>query len=69
MTHTREYNHSGANINVIHAIRAVLRHDFRHARTTDDLHRRLAHKGYQICDDHLATLPHGKIICPMRLIA
>lgn len=57
--------HGEANIEVISALSRLLTHEFRTAQGPKDLRRRLAAKGYMIKADHLATLPHGKIICPL----
>ncbi|MGB0799302.1 MAG: hypothetical protein ACPGRD_08290 [Planktomarina sp.] len=53
---------------VIHALRGVLASDFRDATDTNDLSKRLNHKGYGIAGGYLATFPEGKKICPLIAI-
>ena len=49
----------------VSALSNLLRRDFCRAKNKEDLKRRLADKGFLIRQGHLATAPHGKLICPV----
>ncbi|MEO0485491.1 MAG: hypothetical protein AAF092_06225 [Pseudomonadota bacterium] len=53
------------NTTVLATIKRLLADDLTTARSRADLKRKLWYKGYTLRDGHLATLPEGRVICPV----
>lgn len=54
-----------ADASVVRALRGLLANEFRDARDSSDLLKRLNNKGFGVSDGYLATFPEGKMICPL----
>ena len=59
---------SEANPALIASLAGILAADFSASSSRDELEQRLSAKGYTLKAGYLATLPHGKLVCPIALV-
>ncbi|MEM6479286.1 MAG: hypothetical protein AAF841_03470 [Pseudomonadota bacterium] len=57
-----------ANASVVACLSSLLGPELRAAHCERDLRKRLNAKGYTVKSGYLATLPHGKLICPLSVL-